>query len=305
MTESKDDACISRCPGRATRRTALRGLAGLATGVIAARSTYDHAFALDAHTALTAFKASTKKGLWPQVNKSQLIDGLAARVNNPCLVNQGRRSLCGPAAIVHELAKRRKLVYVQMARALYETGYYDGGSNEITPSHSLLTSKVPSSLNPADWLMLASLRDDKNTFYVVEYEDDPGSFEEGISGLTTPGDMEDWTRDVLGFGNVVWDSTYVYGENDALRSAQRAINGGGVAFLMIDTAMLGGNAPTIAYPKHWVSFKGDLSIDEGDWWCWDCGHVAFKVYSWGNCSKPVNLGEGPFEDYMWGAVTGR
>jgi hypothetical protein len=149
-----------------------------------------------------------------------------------------------------------------MARALYENGVFSDHSMEIKPSNDLLASKVPSSLNPADWLLLASLRDDENTFYAIEFEDDPGSFEEGISGLTTPGDMEDRIREVLQFDHVVWESTTVWGENDALRNTEQAAGDGGVAFLMIDTAILGGDEPTVAYPKHWVAYKSGRELDE-------------------------------------------
>lgn len=287
--------------------------AGLTAGLVVCGDVRPAA-AQTAQAAINAFAASPNPNpsLWPHIDKDRLIGGLRARVEDPCRVNQGRRSLCGPAAIVHELARLQPTRYVAMARALFETGVFDDGSTRITPSGSLLNSNVPPSMDPADWLMLAALRDDKNRFYVVEFEDDPGSFEEGISGLTTPGDMEDWTRDVLGFTNVGYESTYLWGENGALRKADRASRADGVGFLMIDSAMLpDGEASWIAYPNHWVAYKpGELHIVEGDWddwrpWDWDTGHVSFNVFSWGSCSNPVEeLREGKFEDYMWGAVTG-
>ncbi len=89
-----------------------------------------------------------------------------------------------------------------------------------------------------------------------------------------------------------------------MRRANVVRNRGGVAYLMIHTAILDRPDPFIGYPNHWVSFLGNLVIDEGVWWYWDSGNIKFNCYSWGG-SEPVNKGEGPFEDYMWGVVTGK
>jgi hypothetical protein len=89
-----------------------------------------------------------------------------------------------------------------------------------------------------------------------------------------------------------------------MRKADAVRNSGGVAFLMIHSAMLGGSEPSVGYPNHWVSYLGDLHIDEGEWWVRDSGHIKFDCYSWGG-KCDVDLGEGSFEDYMWGVVRGQ
>ena len=68
--------------------------------------------------------------------------------------------------------------------------------------------------------------------------------------------------------------------------------------------MLGKPEPFVGYPNHWVSFLGNLHIDEGVWYRWDDGHIRFDCYSWGR-TLHVNIGEGKFEDYMFGVVTGK
>jgi len=72
---------------------------------------------------------------------------------------------------------------------------------------------------------------------------------------------------------------------------------------MIHTAMLGRPDPLIGHPNHWVTLTGGVKINEGVWYRWDSGHVEFDCYSWGDIFH-VSLGEGAFEDYMWGVVTG-
>ena len=46
-----------------------------------------------------------------------------------------------------------------------------------------------------------------------------------------------------------------------------------------------------------------MSIDNGVWYIWDSGSIHFKCFSWDSVHT-VDLEEGPFEDYMWGLVTG-
>jgi hypothetical protein len=86
---------------------------------------------------------------------------------------------------------------------------------------------------------------------------------------------------------------------------------GGVAFLMIHAAMLGKPDPFLSHPNHWVSFLGNLVIDDGIWYQYESGNIKFNCYSWGLTKNEqvgafaVDVGEGAFEDYFWGVVTGK
>jgi glycosyltransferase involved in cell wall biosynthesis len=51
----------------------------------------------------------------------------------------------------------------------------------------------------------------------------------------------------------------------------------------------------IAYLIHWMSYPGNLQIDNGVWYQHDSGQIRFDCYSWG-WKHSVNLSEGPFED---------
>ena len=101
-------------------------------------------------------------------------------------------------------------------------------------------------------------------------------------GLTTPGEMKGWASELLCFDTINYDSTYFTGEFDAMEKAAQVRSAGGVAFLLVDAALVDEKEPVVATPNHWVSFLGDLDIT-GD----DERHIRFKCYSWGGDRVPL------------------
>ncbi len=248
--------------------------------------------------ALLAFEFSTAPGVWPQLPKATLLSEMIDRVQHPLHVDQASTPLCGPAAIVFELVSRDPARYVALMRELYETGHFHGATEVVDPSQDTRDSAKPASIDVADWIMMATLRDTENA--VFDVEGDSGDY---VMGLSTPWEMKGWAEEVLQLPDTSFTSTVFYGEFDALREAQDALDLGGVAFLLVNSSMLPGQVqPWFSVPQHWISFRGGLVIDEGDPWVWDSGHVKFDCYTWGSMRK-VDLGEGPFEDAMFGVVT--
>ncbi|MEB3120475.1 MAG: hypothetical protein VKL41_04545 [Snowella sp.] len=196
--------------------------------------------------------------------------------------------------------------YVDICKELYETGQFKGRTKTVKPSQTLLKSKVHSSTTVADWMLMATLRDVENALFPVE-----GSSNAFVMGVSTPWEMKGWTFEILGYNKVEYESTYLYGEFEAMKVAKKVREQGGVAFLMIHAAMLGKPDPFLSYPNHWVSFLGNLIIDDGIWYQYESGHIKFNCYSWGTTKDDkagafaVDLGEGPFEDYFFGVVTGK
>jgi hypothetical protein len=251
------------------------------------------AFAADpAKQAIARFYGSAEPGVWPHIPKGPLVADLLATVGDPFQVAQDDTPLCGPAAILFELAARQPARLVEICQELYETGRSAGRTKLIQPSDDLRNSVPPAGISLADWVVMATLRDVENAIFDVE-----GDSSNLVMGLTTPWEMKGWAFEILGYDRVASESTLVYGEFDAIRAAERARNAGGVAFLLIDSAMLGGDEPLVALPNHWVSFLGDLVVGPND------SHVHFQCYSWGS-TKTVDLDEESFEDYMWWVVTG-
>lgn len=259
--------------------------------------------------ALTRFEKSTTSGVWTYITKANLLQDIKSKIDNPFLVRQESTPLCGPASIIFELVSRQPHRYVDICKELYETGKFKGRTKTVEPSKTLLKSRVHSSTTVADWMLMATLRDVENALFPVE--ESSNSF---VMGVSTPWEMKGWTFEILGYNKVEYESTYLYGEFEAMQKAKQVRNQGGVAFLMIHSAMLGHPEPLVSYPNHWVSFLGNLVIDDGIWYQLDSGHIKFNCYSWGKTSLvtnapagafPVNVGEGPFEDYFFGVVTGK
>jgi hypothetical protein len=253
------------------------------------------------------FEQSTEEGVWTYINKTTFIKEIRARVANPVIVNQSDYPFCGPAAIIYCLAKKSPVRYAALCRDLFLTAQYKARTETITASGELRTCEPPTTLAQADWVAMASLRDDGNIIWHVTK--DANDF---VNGVTTPWEMEEWTFQLLGYNDTDYHTTFVYGELDALDDCRSAYDANGVGFLMIDTHLIEGTQNSFweslfsgGYPKHWIVFEGDATINYGDWYSWDSGHVKFRYYSWADNTKYVDTDEGTFEDYMFGAVRGK
>lgn len=252
------------------------------------------------------FEQSTQEGLWPSVDKAILIQGMKDRIITPTLVNQNDFPFCGPASIIYTLVRKNPLRYAALCRDLYLTAHFKMRTETLYVSGTTRTAVPPASMNQADWVAMASLRDDENVLWDVE--PDANDF---INGATTHWEMNGWTFELMGYNNADYHTTFVWGELDALDDARKSVEKNGVAYLMIDTDLIKGTQNSFweslfstGYPKHWIVFEGDATIDWGDWYAWDSGYVKFRYYSWGNNTKFVDTDEGTFEDHMFGVVFG-
>jgi len=237
--------------------------------------------------ALKDFEDSTTSGVWTQIAKPDLIADMRLAIESPLEVSNGQQNLCGPAAIVYELVKRNPERYVALMRQLYEQGYFNAGTIDITPASQLYSIAVPSGITCADWMIMASMRDDENTLF--DY--DPG---DDVAGISWPSDMVLWAEQILQFSNVNYTSTYTFGEADAIVAANNAYNANGCAFLLIDCWMLQSPEPLVCIPEHWVPYAGGLQVSTD--------RFVFDTVSWGEV-KHVDVNESRFEDCMWGVVT--
>lgn len=245
---------------------------------------------------IDAFAASNKQGYWPKVDKVDLIADLRKIAGNPLEVKQGGAPLCGPSAVLYELARQAPERYISLCRDCYEKGYIPGRNKRYNASLKLRSSKIRNGVSPANWIMQGTLVDDSNLILDVDASDD------GLASFSYPRYLEDWTKEILLYDRVEYISTMFWGEFDAMRDARRAFNDGGVAFPLIHSKIFSDGA-TIGYPNHWISYAGDLEIDDGSMWVHDSGHISFKAYTWGRI-EPVSVSEGYFEDHFYGVVLG-
>lgn len=233
------------------------------------------------YQALNAFRVSTKAGVWPKITKSTLISKIENSVVNPYLVNQGNSPLCGPAAIVFELVNRNPTRYVQIMQSLYETGKFTSNGKSYVTSSRLRNSDIRTGMTASDWMLMATLRENANEFFQVD--SNSGDLELGVS---THGEMKDWTRDVLLLSSASIETCFVYGEYPAIRKAQTSYNNGGVAFVMVDADVLfDGGSTLTGIPTHWIGFLGNLQIADEEWWETDAEHVDYDCYTWGRKAK--------------------
>jgi hypothetical protein len=259
-----------------------------------------------ARQALEAFRTRPSPAhIWPRLSKTALVTEIAQRLDNPFWVHQQSEPLCGPASIVFELVQKRPERYVSFCQALFEQGGFQGVNAWVGAEADLRQRPNPGTMAQVDWMLMATMRDAENLFFDV----DSDSAFEALAGMTLPGAMQGWARELLGCSAVEFTSTEVWGEQDALKEARDTVQRGGVAFLCINSLLLENRCSSWDFwPNHWVALRGNVSIQDGGWY-WDWGpryregHYRFDVYSWGR-TLTVDVGEGCFEDYFFGVVTG-
>lgn len=250
--------------------------------------------------AVTNFENSPTPGVWASVEKKQLLNEMRERLNNAFKINQGAQPFCGPASIVFELVRKQPLRYVQICRSLFETGSFQGATKKIEASPLLRRSNGRLRMNQADWMVLATLRESENLIFNIEAE--APDIIRNLAGMTKSWEMKGWTRELLGYKQVKYRHTYLYGEVDALAETSKALAAGGVAFALITAdGLLRDKTPFLPYPTHWITILGNISVKGGDWSDEDSGRISLDVYSWGQ-QFHINKDEAQFEDYFWGVV---
>lgn len=253
--------------------------------------------------ALTAFARSPQPGVWPHLDKHAIVKEMRSHLHNPYSVNQGHQPFCGPASVLFELVRKFPLRYVELCHSLYETGGFQSTTQFIQTSERLRqASKDIVNLGPADWMVLATLRESENLIFPVE----PNAPEiiRNLAGMTKSWEMLGWVREILGYDHADYLHTYVLRDLTALKKAQAAIDQGGVAFgLITANALLSKMPPKVMAPNHWVALVGNIDIKKGTFGNHDSGQVSFDVFTWAKKVR-IDVNEGVFEDAFWGVVLG-
>jgi hypothetical protein len=253
-------------------------------------------------SAIAEFEKSNAPSVWPNLDKNQVLTEMKMRLLDAFQVNQGQQPFCGPASILFELVRKQPLRYVQICRSLFETGGFQGRTKRIEASDRLRQSRGRLRMGQADWMVLATWRESENLVFPVEPE--APEIVRNIAGMTKSWEMKGWAWEVLGYRNVKYTHTYLFGEVDALNEAARIISAGGVAFALITAqGLLGNNPPPLPYPTHWITLLGNISIRKGLWWKHNSDRISMDVYTWGS-KRHIDKDEGPFEAYFWGIVMG-
>lgn len=143
-------------------------------------------------------------GQFPQLNRDNVGIGLLMRLAKPSLMAQAKSSLCGPTALLYNMASDQPETYARFAVDLFEKGRGTLGSLEITPSSAVRAYAPGDKIAQADWLTMASVRDSEN--YLLAYS----SVERELAGITLPHELANWFR-LAGYQRVYDRTTYTPG----------------------------------------------------------------------------------------------
>ena len=234
------------------------------------------------------FASQSSQGVWPQIDRNALAAGLIARINDPNLINQMGTPLCGPASLVRAIDDNTPIIYAQAAIDLYTRGTARIGNLDVRPGSELKQSAPQGNTNPADWIMLASIRDSNNWFLSPA-----GLFGSNLAGMTLPQTMESWFSNA-GYTQII-NITYFAAKPIysvlamEMHRSSYLFSQGYKVVLFIDSDVLDPDCQgdlVSMYPDHWVALTS--TITDGGIINYDAP-ISFKIYSWGRqMSVPVD-----------------
>jgi hypothetical protein len=222
----------------------------------------------DALAKVTAFEAAGGGSDWLHITRSSLVTGLRDRLANPNNIDTRHVNLCGPGAFFRCLAIDDPVMYADAVINLWLTNKALIGKREFKAGSSLRLA-APGATEPVDWVPLASLRDDENTF--VRYDSTKGD----LSGLTMPAAMVKWFTEA-GYSDVKNVTNVVFTKDlENLQRADRLRAQGYRVCLLINSDMLktATQSDHSFFPDHWVVLTDPVRVADG--------RLTTKVQSWG------------------------
>lgn len=241
--------------------------------------------------ALAGLDGSTSPGVWTHISSDVFKSQIAARVEQPEIIDQASAPLCGPIVVVYELARTNPARYVQLARELFETGYLPLIGNTIDVPAGLLEDNIGGGMPAVDWMFAATLRNEANAVLRVRSD-----LLGGVRGYSLAGAMMNWSQQLLGMTETEDISTETGGEMEAIRRAGGVVDSGGHAFLQVEAApLLEGGADRHHY-DHWLPLTAGPFVD-GD-------QISFATYAWG-ATKCVEVDVDTFCESFHGVVIAR
>lgn len=275
-----------------------------------------------AQSLIASFSASKEAGVFRKLSKPLLVSNLRERCEEPWRIYQNKTSLCGPAAFLFVIAKKDPEIYVKYIIDLYQTGSASINELKVVAGQGCRDYNPVvkneggqfRAISPADWVGLASLRDSENSLFNYDHHSDE------FAGITLPGNLASWFRragynSIENRTNVVFDK----GLSNLLEANRKYVAGHEVCLFVGAKILLGmpkGKAPA----DHWVVMTSQIQVNtDADLECYpperleNLGDsiydmkIYFKVYTWGEGSRSVNLANrsltvSQFLDYYYGYV---
>lgn len=268
-----------------------------------------------AHELVDNFSNSSIGGnIWLHLGgkRKAVAESLHARIDDPNKIDQLATNLCGVVSVVRDWAYDDPIDYAWLGIQLYETGRGRMGRGKmlgkiIAPSTDLKNSRVPESkyksggskpMDPADWIILAPIREAFNT--VLKY---PGIWEE-VSAINTPADVVEFFKK-SGYTKIVSKTNWIEGDGYSnMMEASDLCDQGWKVVLLINSRLLYDNKATtqavVATSDHWVGLlpsDGGSAISVNLFWRMnestesDRIGISFKCHSWGDIVSVPNKGD--------------
>lgn len=204
---------------------------------------------------------------FPNLNRSNVVNGIRARINNPYLIDQCFSSLCGPAAFIFCLAKKKPRLYARYVMDLYEKGEANIGSLIVRPRKGCRNFKrIPGTQNnqritEVDWIALASLRDSENT--PSNPDDPPNGYshpKQQAAGITLPHEMANWFR-AAGFASVVNSTNFLFDKSlyHLLEAGVKHTRGHSVC-LFVGPNVIQFTTGGSWIPRHWIVLSSTIKV---------------------------------------------
>lgn len=247
------------------------------------------------------FMKGTGNGYFPNLNRDKVGVDLLMRVGNPGVMDQDRAGLCGPFAFIYGLASDKPLTYADYAIDLYEKGKASIGNIDVSPSRNCRNASLPSSMSPADWLTVASLRDSTNLWFDVDHDED--SFWNNAAAGASVSDIKDWFKK-SGYVDIKSEDNMLYNlDSSDIDDLNRYYNEGRRIILAINAAMLMADKQTETTHKanHIVGLTSPIArTPQG---------IQLTVFTWGRGKYMIPQGpplkEKDFLDKLYGYVAGK
>jgi hypothetical protein len=246
----------------------------------------------------SATNPCAKDGIWLNVCRNKVADGLENRIYFPNNLNQLSTNICGVAAFVRQWIQDDPVGFAGLGISLYETGKgvlgrgkYQGKA--ISPSPELRNSTIPNSpiknrpgialeMNHADWIVMASIREEFNAIF--NYSADEGPF--AIKAWNFPSEVVA-TFKAAGYVNVVDDTSW--GKNkgwENLMEASNKFQNKWRVVLLINARMLDDQTintqALVDTSDHWVGLQSPIHMTVvGS----EHRISQFKVFTWGKEKK--------------------
>lgn len=228
--------------------------------------------------ALVADFRTHSVGVWPNLNRSDVADGLEVRIADPTRISSAHSSLCGAASVIYELATADPVAYAQAAINLYESGQATIRSLIIKPSSTLRSGILPAQNDAADWLVLGSLRDSENWLFTYK---ENGHWWDDVKAIQLPHTVATWMQR-FGYSDIRNETNLMFTKGwDNLVEANNFYGKGYKVSLFINSCMMYSSSQDeiSAVPDHWIGMasKATSSTIHAD------PHSKFKisVFSWG------------------------